>query len=229
VINNKQGENSVNCKQGDPDMERNFFLNKLSFAVFLVLAAILYTTVFTTTSKAFKNFDTNTTTTTFKFMSLLDVYRDVKEQALTAFTPAQAKKVAVPANDLQCMAENIYYEANSQSYAGKIAVGQVVLNRVNSPNYPRTVCGVIYEGSQNTQTTQCQFSWSCAPHEPINKNSEGWRESLKAASELLSNKDHMIDITEGATNYHADYVSPPWAKKLKFVVKIDQHLFYSRS
>jgi spore germination cell wall hydrolase CwlJ-like protein len=209
-------------------MERNFFLNKLSFAVFLVLAAILYTTVFTTTSKAFKNFDTNSTPlTTFKLMGLLDVYRDVKQQAIGIIAPD--KKVAVPANDLQCMAENIYHEANNQSYAGKIAVGQVVLNRVAKPDYPRTICGVIYEGSQNTQTSQCQFSWSCGPHNPVDKNSDGWRESVKAATELLSNKGHMIDITEGATNYHAEYVSPPWAKKLKFVVKIDQHLFYSRS
>ena len=141
--------------------------------------------------------------------------------------PARPEPVAVPKNDLQCMAENIYYEAGSQSYAGKIAVGQVVLNRVKTPSYPRTVCGVIYEGSQNTQTSSCQFSWTCSTRAAIAKNSSNWMQSLRAATELLSHKNAMIDIVEGATSFHAASVKPSWAKKLKFVAKIDDHLFYS--
>jgi len=212
-------------------MERNFFLNKLSFAVFLVLAATLYLTVFTTTSKAFKNFDTPVTTS-YKMISILDVFSKFKEDAsgvIASVHLPSLNKIVVPTNDLQCMAENIYYEANNQSYAGKIAVGQVVLNRVATQGYPRTVCGVVYEGSQNPQTTVCQFSWLCLPHPPVNKNSVGWKESVKAANELLSRKGTVIDITEGATNYHADYIATPvWAKQLKFVTKIDQHIFYKR-
>jgi spore germination cell wall hydrolase CwlJ-like protein len=124
------------------------------------------------------------------------------------------------------MAENIYYEAATQSYAGKIAVGQVVLNRVKTPGYPRTVCAVIYDGSQNVKTKTCQFSWTCQDHKGIDKSSNYWAESQKVAADLLSKKGQLIDITEGALNYHADYVKPAWAKTLKFVAQIDQHLFY---
>ena len=140
---------------------------------------------------------------------------------------AETKPTPVIKDGLQCMAENIYYEAGSQSYAGKIAVGQVVLNRVKSPSYPRTVCGVIYEGSQSPQTTTCQFSWTCQKRAPISKNSENWIQSLRAAKELLSNTGKTIDIVEGATSFHATSVKPVWAKKLKFVGQIDGHLFYS--
>lgn len=147
-------------------------------------------------------------------------------------TPAQKAKIVrkeIPTNDLQCMAENIYYEANNQSYAGKIAVGQVVLNRAGMRGYPSSICGVIYEGSQSEHTSACQFSWTCAEHPTINKRSAGWVQSVKAAKELLTKKDSLVDISEGATNYHADYVSPGWSKKLKFVTQIDQHLFYRAS
>jgi spore germination cell wall hydrolase CwlJ-like protein len=126
------------------------------------------------------------------------------------------------------MAENIYYEAGNQSYAGKIAVGHVVLNRVNAPGFPRTICGVIYDGAKSQTTTVCQFSWLCAPRAPINKSSTNWTQSVKAAKELLSTKESAIDITDGALNYHADYVKPPWAKQLRLVATIDNHLFYAR-
>ena len=212
-------------------MERSFFLNKLSFAVFLCAAVVLYLGSF---SKSFKNFDTTQVIGNVKadITSVLDFYLEAKAITVRAlvpqsFVPIIASKT-IPTNDLQCMAENIYYEAGNQSYAGKIAVGQVVLNRVKTNGYPSTVCGVIYEGSQNTQTLACQFSWTCAPHSGVDKRGEIWAQSVLAAKELLLNKNMGIDITEGATNYHADYVSPVWAKQLRQITKIDQHIFYKK-
>jgi spore germination cell wall hydrolase CwlJ-like protein len=213
-------------------MERSFFLNKLSFAVFLCAAVVLYLGSF---SKSFKNFDTTQVISNVKAdaTSVLDFYLEVKAITVRTLVPQSLVPLiaskTIPTNDLQCMAENIYYEAGNQSYAGKIAVGQVVLNRTKTNGYPSTVCGVIYEGSQNPQTLACQFSWSCAPHNAIDKNSNIWRESLKASTELLLNKGHMVDITEGATNYHADYIKDPvWTKQLHQVTKIDQHIFYKK-
>ena len=139
---------------------------------------------------------------------------------------AETRVRAVPTDDLQCMSENIYHEAATQSYAGKIAVGQVVINRAKSAGFPRTICGVIYDGSQNSQTTSCQFSWTCAGKKSIDKASKAWEISRRAAHELLSKKDSLVDITEGATSYHASHVSPGWSRHLKFVAQIDQHLFY---
>ncbi len=148
----------------------------------------------------------------------------VQTIVIKATEPVKMK--LVPTDDLQCMTDNLYYESATQSYAGKIAVGMVVLNRVKSPGYPNSVCGVIYEGSQSIHTSVCQFSWVCSPPKAIIKNSDAYRESAKVAQELLSKRGSIIDITEGATSYHADYVSPAWTKRLQFVAKIDNHLFY---
>ena len=200
-------------------MERSFFLNKLSFAVFLWMAVTLYTG---TISQSFKNFENKLD---LSFLNLPVAYANAKVMAVNALAPT-SPKVVVPNDELQCMAENIYHEAGNQSYVGKLAVGQVVLNRTKAQGYPNSVCGVIYEGSQNTKTLLCQFSWTCASHPTIDKASDNWAQSKKAATELLFKKDAVLDITEGATNYHADYVNPAWAKRLRMITKIDNHIFY---
>ena len=203
-------------------MGKNIFLSKLSFAVFLLMALTLYTG---TIGQSLKNFSID-----LSYLNLPATYQNVKTAAVQAITPTTpAAKVVIPKDDLQCMAENIYYEAGNQSFVGKLAVGQVVLNRTQKPGYPSSICGVIYEGSQNERTTACQFSWTCASRLNIDKSGVFWEQSLKAAKELLYNKDKLTDITEGATNYHADYVSPSWAKRLRLVTKIDQHVFYKQN
>jgi len=208
-------------------MEKIFFPSKSSFAVFVWLAIALevflhFSTLDTFATEAFK-------TSSQQILRLFKTDFPALRDAVDIFvTPAQAstKVVAIPTDDLQCMAENIYYEAANESYAGKIAVGQVVLNRVKAPGFPRTVCAVIWEGSQSIHTGTCQFSWTCAPRNKVNTASAGWAQSLRAAKELLSKKDTVIDITEGALNYHANYVSPLWSKQLRLVAQIDKHLFY---
>lgn len=206
-------------------MGKFIFQNRLSFSVFVWLAitiniALNYGTLMHSASQFQIRFEQSMT-------QLLSVMNPVAAAtAMSDHLTVVPKAKAIPTNDLQCMAENIFYESATQSYAGKIAVGQVVLNRVKKPGYPDNVCGVIYEGSQNVKTSTCQFSWTCAEHKGIDKSSPYWAESLKAAKELLTRKDTIIDITEGATNYHANYVKPPWSKTLHFVAQIDQHLFY---
>jgi len=129
--------------------------------------------------------------------------------------------------DLTCMAKNIYYEARGESYLGKMAVGQVTLNRLHNVAYPATVCGVVNEKSKDTAT--CAFSWVCDDSKPmIELDSDAWRDSQEIAYSLLAMKAHVIDITEGATYYHAYYVKPAWTKQLRHVVTIDDHLFYAQ-
>ena len=78
---------------------------------------------------------------------------------------AETVKKPVSNQDLQCMAENIYREAGTQSPAGKMAVGYVVLNRMSSRLFPHSVCGVVHQEQNNV----CQFSWVCEPNlKPIN-------------------------------------------------------------
>lgn len=149
------------------------------------------------------------------------------QEVLQSISPVKAmpslavlRTVAVSKSELQCMSENIYYEAATQSLIGKIAVGQVVLNRMHKPNYPSTACGVINQRLGGT----CMFSWKCSEPVPI-KTSKAWTESQQVAYDLLSrDRKDMVDITEGATHFHGTGVSPGW--KLRKVAKIDDHLFY---
>lgn len=134
----------------------------------------------------------------------------------------------VSEQELNCMAKNIYYEAGNQSYVGKVAVGQVVLNRIKSPLFPKTVCGVVHQKTISREgREQCQFSWTCGPTKPIAKNSTEWRQSVKAASTLLAVGGRDVDILEGAMYFHARRSKPDW-HKLKPVAHIDGHVFYKR-
>jgi spore germination cell wall hydrolase CwlJ-like protein len=208
-------------------MERSFFLSKLSFAVLVWLAIVFNMPAHSGSLKHYVENISNTTNHSINQLLHIPTYNDIKN-AVSSLVPQESNVKAIPKDDLQCMAENIFYEAATQSYVGKIAVGMVVLNRVKTPGYPDTVCKVIYEGSQNIHTSTCQFSWTCAPRKGIDKTSLYWRQSLAAANDLLTKKDAIIDVTEGATSYHADYVNPAWSKQLHFVTQIDQHIFYKK-
>ena len=131
-----------------------------------------------------------------------------------------AKVKMISPAELQCMAENIYFEAGTQSLAGKLAVGYVVLNRMRKPNYPNTVCGVINQRTGDF----CMFSWKCEGDKEI-RNQQAWKQSQQVAYDLLSkDRKDLIDITEGATHFHNASVKPGW--KLKRVAQIDDHYFY---
>ena len=129
---------------------------------------------------------------------------------------------------LDCMAVNIYREAATESMAGKIAVGQVVVNRVRNKNYPGDVCSVIYQKSKRNGIVSCQFSWVCIKKLPaIERTSDAWKKSLRAAHAVLSyDTKIMPDLTNGATHYHTHSVSPNWKDSLKLAAVIDQHRFY---
>jgi len=136
--------------------------------------------------------------------------------------------------EVSCLALNIYHEARSQSIAGQIAVGQVTLNRVKDSRFPDTVCDVVMEGPHRASWSgsgemipirnRCQFSWYCDGKSDKIHNEDKYRTIYRLARMLL-NQD-MIDITTGATHYHAYYVSPAWAKTKTRTTKIEDHIFY---
>ena len=113
-------------------------------------------------------------------------------------------------NEIYCLAQNIYFEAGNQPLAGKIAVTQVVLNRMEHVSYPDTACGVIYQakmrenwkGNMVPIRNKCQFSWFCdgKSDEPV--DSRTWFSALAIARDVTQGA--YGDITEGATHYHAD-------------------------
>ena len=131
---------------------------------------------------------------------------------------------------LMCMATNIYHEAKNQPMVGQIAVAQVVMNRVKDSRYPNNVCDVIKQGltykNGKVVLGKCQFSWYCdGKKDDVNMKSEKWQNSIRYASMVMTNKI-TLDVTEGATHYHATYVRPAWARTKTKTVRINRHIFY---
>lgn len=118
---------------------------------------------------------------------------------------------------IQCLAENAYFEAGNQSTKGKIAVTNVVMNRVEDKRFPKTPCGVVYQRTKRV----CQFSWVCEGKKRI-RDWEQFNASKKVAEKVYLGE--IDDVTRGAKFYHADYVNPGW--NLRRVIKIGDHIFY---
>ena len=134
-----------------------------------------------------------------------------------------------------CLALNTYHEAKNQSMVGQIATAQVVMNRVEDRRFPNTVCEVVKQGPTRPSWEdpekeypirhRCQFSWYCDGKSDVPKNEKAWRKAQDVAFLVLYNKI-QLDVTEGATHYHATYVRPAWAKTKKRTTRIEKHIFY---
>lgn len=122
---------------------------------------------------------------------------------------------------IDCLAQNIYYEAGFEPEAGKVAVALVTLNRMQDPRFPKDICGVV---KQRT-TSVCQFSWFC--NKVSIKNKEVYEDAKEVAIYVYANYENLKDITKGALYYHADYVNPRW--KLEKTTVIGRHIFYKES
>jgi spore germination cell wall hydrolase CwlJ-like protein len=135
--------------------------------------------------------------------------------------------IQVDLKERECLAKAIYWEARNQSLEGRVAVGQVIINRVNAGLWKNSICGVIYQG--------CQFSWVCEGKAKRNlynlkdhAEKIAWAEAIALANELLMEYNDIEDITNGAVFFHAHYVRPHWSKwkKVERTVRIDDHIFY---
>ena len=134
-----------------------------------------------------------------------------------------------------CLALNTYHEAKNQSLVGQIATAQVVMNRVADDRYPNTICEVVKQGPTRPSWEdpakeypikhRCQFSWYCDGKPDVPKNEKAWRKAQDVAFLVLYNKINL-DVTEGATHYHATYVRPAWARTKTRTTRIEKHIFY---
>ena len=122
---------------------------------------------------------------------------------------------------LKCLTQAVYYEAANEPLDGKRAVAQVVLNRVRHPAYPDSVCGVVYQGSNDDV---CQFSFTCDGSLLRGRLQPQWSEAKTVAAAAL---DGFVERSVGsATHYHADYVVPRWAYTLGKIEQLGHHIFY---
>jgi hypothetical protein len=121
-----------------------------------------------------------------------------------------------------CLTAAVYYEAGSESREGQQAVAQVVLNRMRHPAYPKTVCGVVFQGSN--RNTGCQFTFTCDGSLTHRPTEAGWRRAREIAVAALHG--YVSKAVGNATHYHADYVAPYWSTSLVKVATIGAHVFY---
>jgi Cell Wall Hydrolase len=129
------------------------------------------------------------------------------------------------ADDLQCLAENIYFEARGEPLAGQFAVAEVTLNRTRAQNFPHTVCGVVHETRWDADRRRrvADFSWtelgSLSP-----PDGPAWRQAMAVASATYD--DLHAPLVPGALFYHATSVRPSWARSRRAVATIGNHIFY---
>jgi spore germination cell wall hydrolase CwlJ-like protein len=126
------------------------------------------------------------------------------------------------ARAVHCMAQAVYYEAAREPLKGQQAVAQVVLNRMRHPAYPKSVCGVVFQGA--ARTTGCQFTFTCDGSLRWAPQADLWRRAEEVAKRALAG---YVDKQVGsATHYHAAYVAPYWAPTLVKMTQVGQHIFY---
>jgi len=123
-----------------------------------------------------------------------------------------------------CLATAALYEAGDDRQ-GQRAVIQVILNRVRAPGFPRTICGVVYQGS--SRVTGCQFSFACDGSIRRRTIHNGWGEARHAAREALAGR--VYRPVGRATHYHTDWMVPYWRDTMVKVARVRTHLFYIRA
>ncbi|TXC71139.1 cell wall hydrolase [Sphingomonas ginsenosidivorax] len=139
--------------------------------------------------------------------------------AARPFTFAGAPDDLARATD--CLAAAVLYEAGDDA-VGEQAVAQVVLNRLRHPAFPKTVCGVVFEGSD--RTTGCQFTFACDGALVRRPSEPGWKRAREIATAALAGS--VYKPVGYATHYHTDWVVPYWQSSLDKVAAVHTHLFF---
>ena len=141
-----------------------------------------------------------------------DKLLDIKYYQLTKETQRQ----------VDCLADNIYYEAGYEPEDGKVAVALVTLNRMQDPRFPKDICSVVKQKVKST----CQFTWFCTNPQGAftDRAKQVYEQAQQVAVFVYVNHEKLTDITGGALFYHADYVNPRW--KLERTTTIGRHIFY---
>ena len=140
------------------------------------------------------------------------------------WTSAKLLSLPVPKSGKQmsCLAEALYFEARGEPITGQLAVGEVILNRVEDSRYPSSICKVINQGTG--RRFACQFTYTCDGKLETVHERKAYEMALKLAKILITTHDRKL--TKGSTHYHSNYVNPKWSKKFERVAKYGRHIFY---
>jgi hypothetical protein len=127
------------------------------------------------------------------------------------------------ARDLDCLTDAVYYEARGETKRGQQAVATVVLNRVKNPNFPKTVCGVVFQRA----AAGCQFSFACDGSMRRSREEDAWEDARRVAARALSG--YVLRDIGSATHFHTVDVDPEWGPKMLRVAQVGLHVFYRRN
>lgn len=155
--------------------------------------------------------------------SVRDTARSGRETAAITYDaswlasqPAPAK----PGAELSCLATALYFEARGEGIKGQAAVAEVILNRVDSANFPKTICGVVNQSNGNG----CQFSFTCDGASDKIRDRSAWLVANKIAEAMVEGAPRAL--TDGATYFHTPAVRPSWARRFTRTAMIGGHIFY---
>ena len=140
------------------------------------------------------------------------------------WTSSKLLSLPVPKSDKQmsCLAEALYFEARGEPIEGQLAVGEVILNRVEDTRYPSSICKVVNQGTG--RRFACQFTYTCDGKLETVHERKPYEMALKIAKILMTTHDRKL--TRGSTHYHSNYVNPKWSKKFERIAKFGRHIFY---
>lgn len=137
-------------------------------------------------------------------------------------TPFRMAGVLESSRELECLTQAVYFEARGETAVGQQAVAQVVLNRVRHPAYPKSVCGVVFQGAARARG--CQFSFACDGSMRRGRESVAWTRARHVAERALSGG--VMASVGDATNFHTTGVSPNWGRRMVRVAQVGAHVFY---
>lgn len=127
--------------------------------------------------------------------------------------------------ELQCLAENVYFEARGEPLAGQYAVAEVTLNRTHARNFPRTICQVVHESRWDASRRRFVADFSWTEHGALYpEDGAAWKQATAVASAAYD--ELRAPVVPGALFYHATSIQPGWARTRKAVATIGNHVFY---
>ncbi len=152
---------------------------------------------------------------------------DLIAQLLAGHAPVMIAAAILPRQTVDpqqhdCLTEALYFEARGESRQGQMAVAEVILNRVDSADYPNSVCGVIGQGG--TALYSCQFTYRCDGRPIRFHERDAHRQVAQVAHEMLAGQPRTL--TDGATHYHTRAVHPSWANRFPRTTTVGAHHFY---
>ncbi|MGD0190744.1 MAG: cell wall hydrolase [Rhizomicrobium sp.] len=142
------------------------------------------------------------------------------------FSPVPASELALVRilQDQKCLAEAMYYEARGEGREGQEAIAEVVFHRMKARGYPRSICGVVYQGSERGHG--CQFSFACDGELQLPKSPSAWSRARLLAAKIMAGAVQLGDITGDAISFHAADIQPDWADTMERTIQIGNHVFY---